>query len=169
MRLLRDWSGIIFVVLLIVGLLVDATDISPLVVVILGFAVLAYSLCWYNFALVADEFKGLPLRAGLTISVIGIAATLLSVTNVGEFGPAGRVLLGLAMLGVAWGILRAKLLPDGFAWLSGIAGIATLFLGVTGDTSVISTGAAYILLGWSVSTSILFIGWGHLDSYEVEG
>ncbi len=150
-------------VLLIVGLLNDVSQISPTTVVILVFGVLAYTLCWYNFALVADEFRGLPLRYGLTISTIGVVATLSAVANVGVSGPAGWVFLGLAMLGVAWGIKRARLLPDGFAWLSGIAGITTILTGITGDTSDVGTGAIYVLLVWVVSISILFIGWGHLD------
>ena len=166
MRLLRDWSGIIFVVLLIIGLLGDLSDISALTIFILVTAVLAYSLCWYNFALVANEFKGLPMRRGLAISAIGIVATFSAVVNAGVSGPAGWFVLGLAMLGVAWGILRAPLLPNGFAWLSGIAGIATILVGITGDTSDVGTGAMFILLGWTVSMSTLFIGFGHLDDDE---
>ena len=155
-------------VLLIIGLLGDLSDNSALTILILVTAVLAYSLCWYNFALVADEFKGLPIRRGLAVSTIGIVGTVSAVANIGVLGPVGWVFLGLAMLGVAWGILRARLLPDGFAWLSGIAGIATILVGITGDTSDIGTGAMYILLGWTVSMSILFIGWGHLDDDEEE-
>ena len=168
MRLLRDWSGIIFVVLLITGLLRDLSEISALTIVILGSAGLAYALCWYNFALVANEFKGLPIWRGLTVSTIGISATVSAVVNVGVSGPAGWFFLGLAMLGVGWGILKARLLPDGFAWLSGIAGIATILVGFTGDTSDVGTGVTYILLGWAISMSIMFIAWGHLDDDEQE-
>jgi hypothetical protein len=163
MNYLRDWAGIISVVLLFAGLLGDVSQSSPRTIALLGFAVLAYSLNWYNFALVADKFGGLSIRRGLTVSVIGVVGTLSGVANVGLSVPIGWVLLGLAMLGVAWGILKALLLPDGFAWLSGIAGLATILVGITGDTSNVGTGAIYILLFWTISMSILFIGWGHLN------
>jgi hypothetical protein len=163
LRLLRDWSGIVSVVLLITGLLQDIADISPVTILILGTSALAYVAFWYNFARVAQDFKGLPLRQGLTISVIGVIATFSAIANFGISGMFSWVFLGLAMLGVAWGVLKAPLLPNGFAWLSGIAGITTITVGVTGDTSDIGTGAMFILMGWVFSTSILYIVWGHFN------
>jgi hypothetical protein len=168
LQIVRNWSGIASVVLLFAGFLYDAPEDSILTVLLFGLATLAYALCWYNFALVLDKFSALPLRRGLMISAVGVASTAAALTNVGVLGPIGWVVLGLAMAGVAWGIFKERLLPDGFAWISGIAGIATLIAGVTGDTSDVGTGAVYILLVWVISMSIMFVVWGRLDSVEDE-
>ncbi|MBT3994434.1 MAG: hypothetical protein HOJ22_04285 [Chloroflexi bacterium] len=160
MRIIGSWSGTVCVVLLFAGLLYDSSEIAALPKLLLGLAAVAYGICWYNFASVVDKFKGLSLRQGLVVSTVGVVSTALAVANVGVFGPVGWFVLGVAMLGVAFGILKARLLPDGFAWLSGILGIITSAAGVTGDTSDIGTGAVYVLLVWIISMSILFIGWG---------
>jgi len=166
LRLLRDWSGIVSVVLLITGLLRDLTDISPLTILILATSVLAYATCWYNFARVANDFKGLPIRQGLVVSAIGVIATFSALANVGVSGMIGWIFLGLAMLGVAWGVLKAPLLPTGFALLSGFTGITTILVGVTGDTTDIGTGAMFILMFWVISMSVMYIVWGHFNEED---
>jgi hypothetical protein len=167
-QLVRNWSGIASVVLLFAGFMYRVTETSVLAILLLGLAALAYAVCWYNFALVFEKFGGLPLWPGRVISIVGFASTAAALTNVGVLGPIGWVTLGLAMVGVAWGILKARLLPDGFAWFSGIAGVATLISGVTGVTSDVGAGAVYILLVWVISMSILFIVWGRLDGVDGE-
>jgi hypothetical protein len=166
MRLIRDWSGIAFVPLLVVGLLQDDSEFSVLGVTLLALAVGAYSLCWYNFAVVADDFEALPIRQGLAISAIGVVSTALAIANFGVSGPVGWVFLGLAMVGVGYALSKAQLMPNGFALLSALAGVATIVVGVTGDTTDVGAGAMFIVLGWTISMSILFIVWGHLDEDE---
>lgn len=157
-----DWSGIIAVILLVIGLLQDLADPSALTIVILSGAALTYFLCWYNFETVVRNFKGLSPKPAFAISAVGLVGTFAALASVGVSVTAGLLFLGLAMIGVAWGILKSRLLPDGFAWLSGITGMTTILLGVTGDTSNVGTASMYFVLFWAVSMSIMFIGWGHL-------
>ena len=162
MRHLRSWSGIVSVILLFTGLLIDSSNDSFAAIALLVVAALFYVLFFYNFALTLEKFQGLTNRLGLAASAIGVVGTFLAVASFGVSGPIGWLLLGIAMLGIAWGVLRARLLPDGFAWLSGLIGIITIASGVTGDTSDIGTGAAYVVLTWVISMSIMFIVWGHI-------
>ena len=155
-------------VLLVVGLLGDPAEISVISAVLLGASVLAYGLCMYNFALIADELEGLRMRWGLSVAAISVVALLFAAANLGFSGPVSLAVLGLSMLAVAWAVLRAPLLPNGFAWISGLAGVATITAGVTGNTDNIGTGSVFIVLGWAVSMSIMYIGWGHVADRESE-
>lgn len=165
-RLLRDWSGIIFVASLIIGLLGESSEYSPRTLVFLGIAALTYVLCWQNFARLADASNGLSYRWGLAIAAVGIAAPFLAVVESSIVGRTGWVLLGLAMLVVARAILKGASLPDGFGWISGIFGIVMILVGVTRDGSNISAGPLFTTIGWTITMSALYIGWGHFEDHK---
>lgn len=130
---------------------------------LLGLAAVAYAMFWYNFALVADRYRGLQSRLGFTVSVVGLLSTAAPFAKIDALSLLGWVGLGVAMIIVAFAILKARLLPDGFAWLSAILGFVTIIAGITGDTSDIGTGSVYVLLVWVISISALFIGWGSAE------
>ena len=119
MRVLRDWSGIIFMAMLVFALLVNLAEIEILSAIFILAALLPYALCWYTFARLADTVGELPLRRGLAIAVVGTASLLLAVVEIKVVSATGWILLGLAMLAVARTILRNHLLPNGFGWFSG--------------------------------------------------
>ena len=113
MRILRDWSGIIFMAMLVLALLVGLAEIVVLTAIFILASLVPYALCWYNFARLADAVGELPLRPGLAIAIVGTVSLFLAVVEVKIVSAAGWTLLGLAMLAVARTILRAHLLPNG--------------------------------------------------------
>ena len=165
-RVLRDWSGIIFVVALIIGLLGEPAELSPRTVIFLGIAVLAYVLLWHNFARLAAVAGSLSYRRGLPVAAVGIAAPFLAAVDYSIAGRVGWVLLGLAMLAVARTILRGPPLPDGFAWLSGFFGIAMVVVVATRGENNISAGPVFVVIGWSISMSVMYILWGHPEDHN---
>jgi hypothetical protein len=68
----------------------------------------------------------------------------------------GWFLLGLAMLVVARVILRHHLLPNGFGWIAGFFS----------DTENDGTGPIFVVFGWALAMSVLYIGWGHPEERE---
>jgi hypothetical protein len=78
----------------------------------------------------------------------------------------GWFLLGLAMLVVARVILRHHLLPNGFGWIAGFFGAATIIVGIFSDTENDGTGPIFVVFGWALAMSVLYIGWGHPEERE---
>ena len=166
MRILRDWSGIIFVAMLVAALLVGLAEIVVLTAIFILAALVPYALCWYNFARLARAVGELPLRQGLAIAVVGTGALFLGVVEVKIVSAIGWTLLGLAMLAVARTILRAHLLPNGFGWISGFFGAVTIGVGIFSDTDNNGAGPIFVVFGWALAMSVLYIGWGHPEERE---
>ena len=166
MRVLRDWSGIIFMAMLVFALLVNLAEIEILSAIFILAALLPYALCWYTFARLADAVGELPLRRGLAIAVVGTASLLLAVVEIKVVSATGWILLGLAMLAVARTIVRAHLLPNGFGWFSGFLGVVTIAVGIASDTENDGAGPIFAVFGWALAMSVLYIGWGHPEERE---
>ena len=166
MRILRDWSGIIFMAMLVVALLVNLADIQVLTAIFILAALLPYALCWYNFARLADAVGELPLRRGLIVATVGTTSLLLAVVEVKFVAATGWSLLGLAILVAARTILRNHLLPNGLGWITGFFGAATIVVGILSDTENDGAGPIFVVFGWALAMSVLYIGWGHPEERD---
>ena len=152
--------------MLVAALLVGLAEIVVLTAIFILAALVPYALCWYNFARLARAVGELPVRQGLAIAVVGTGALFLGVVEVKIVSAIGWTLLGLAMLAVARTILRAHLLPNGFGWISGFFGATTIAVGIFSDTDNNGAGPIFVVFGWALAMSVLYIGWGHPEERE---
>ena len=187
MKVLRDWSGVAAVMLLLMAIVsaevensrlrggsleeggggfADAT--GPVGAILMFLAGLAFAVCWYNLSRLASELGTLTRWQSIVLMLGGVAFIPVALTLEG-FDISGRpafVILGLALIAAGWTIFRTPAFPNAFAAVSGVAAIAVLIGTAMGEDGVV--GPLFLMMAWAVLMSIMSIGWGHPDELAKE-
>ena len=174
MRTFKDWSGVLALIPLIIGMLFTLRDAEvtgalsvslvgeDIAIVFAAIALAIYAVFWSNFVRISQAVEVLDRNQSVAIAAISLAG--LVIVSVSD---AGWILFAVGQIGVGYVLYKSHLLPTGFGAVSGLAAIGSVIFGIVGGLSgEASSGPIFFLIAWSIIISVMYLGWGHPEERE---